>query len=61
MNDSKQIKITNKQKKIAGSYLPAILSFIILVFIDQIMKYYIDKNMDLYDSIPIWKDGLEIH
>lgn len=49
------------KKKIAGSYLLAILSFVILVIIDQLSKYYITTSMKLHDSIPIIKDVFEIH
>lgn len=49
------------KKKIAGSYLLAILSFVILVIIDQLSKYYITTTMKLHDSIPVVKDVFEIH
>lgn len=52
---------SDKQKRIAGSYIHAILTFLVLVFIDQISKYMVDHNMDLHGSIPIIKDVFEIH
>ena len=51
----------HKGNMIAGSVLPAIISFLILVFGDQITKYIIVQNMDLYDSIPVIKNVFEIH
>lgn len=47
-------------KKSAGCYLPAFLSFLILVFLDQLVKYIVDRNMELYSSIPVIKDIFEI-
>lgn len=49
------------KKKIAGSYLLAILSFVILVVIDQLSKYYITSSMKLHDAIPLIEGVLEIH
>lgn len=49
------------KNKIAGSLLPAILSFIVLVGLDQIVKYIVDHKMQLYDSIPVIKNVFEIH
>lgn len=46
---------------IAGRYIPAIISVIILTFIDQITKYYIAGHLEIYDSIPVIKDVFEIH
>lgn len=51
----------NKNKKIAGSIIPAIICFVILVIIDQATKYWIDHNMDLYESIPVIKNVFEIY
>lgn len=48
-------------KKIAGSLLPAIISFVILVILDQITKYIVVHNMELNDSIPLIKGIFEIH
>lgn len=48
-------------RKIAGSYLLAILSFVVLVLIDQFSKYYITTSMELHDSIPVIDGILEIH
>ena len=48
-------------KKIAGNYLLAILSFVMLVAIDQISKYYITTNMQLHDSIAVIEGVFEIH
>lgn len=54
--------ILHKKRFIVGNaYLPAIISFLILVFFDQLTKYLIDHNMKLYDSIPIIKNVFEIH
>lgn len=53
-------KLFHKNKMIAGSFLPAIISFLVLVFIDQLTKYIIVHNMALYESIPIVKDVFEI-
>lgn len=47
--------------QIAGNYIPAIFSFLILVAIDQLTKYLVDHNMELNASIPILKDVFEIH
>jgi len=49
------------KRKIAGSYLLAILSFVILVLIDQISKFYITSTMMLHDAIPVIDDVFEIH
>lgn len=56
-NNPKQL---NSKRKIAGAYFPAILSFILLVFFDQIVKYLVDSKMELYSSIPVIKDVFEI-
>lgn len=48
-------------KKIAGSYLLAILSFVVLVAIDQISKNYIISSMKLHDSISVIDGVFEIH
>lgn len=61
MNTDNNSKNLISQKKIAGSYLLAILSFVALVAIDQLSKYYITESMKLHESIPIIKDVLEIH
>lgn len=50
-----------KNNKIAGNFLPAIISFLILVVIDQVTKYIVDYNMNLYDSIPLIKNVFEIY
>lgn len=47
--------------KIAGKLLSAILSFIMLIGIDQLTKYLIDKKMALYDSIEVFPGIFEIH
>lgn len=60
----KQVENTNSSHKnntIAGSFLPAIICFVIMVIIDQATKYWIDHNMVLYDSIPVIKNVFEIH
>lgn len=58
INKRNNLKTGNK---IAGCYIPAILSFLFLVFIDQLVKYLIDKKMELNSSIVLWKDVFEIH
>lgn len=47
--------------KIAGKLLSAILSFLILIGLDQFTKYMIDTHMNLYDSLPVIPDVFEIH
>lgn len=61
IEQSKQVNINKNKKGIAGSYLPAIISFIVLLGIDQLSKYWITSNMDLHSSIPIVKGVIEIH
>lgn len=61
MEPSTQIDSNNTKKGIAASFLPAIISFILLVGFDQLTKYQIDHKMNLYDSIPVIKDIFEIH
>lgn len=53
--------LIHKNKIIAGRFLPAIISFLILVFFDQLTKYFITHNMALYESIPVIKNIFEIH
>lgn len=48
-------------KKIAGSSLLAILSFVLLVAIDQLTKYYITTTMRLHEAIPVIENVFEIH
>lgn len=55
-----KVSKSNMGKKSAGCYLPAFLSFLILVFLDQLVKYIVDRNMELYSSIPVIKDIFEI-
>lgn len=61
MNQTNHNSNLISKKKIAGSYLLAILSFVILVIIDQLSKYHITTSMKLHDSIPVIKDVFEIH
>lgn len=61
MNQTNHNSNLISKRKIAGSYLLAILSFMILVVIDQLSKYYITTTMKLHDSIPVIKDVFEIH
>lgn len=62
MEQNHNTELIHKKRPVAGRpYLPAILSFLILVFLDQLSKYLIVQNMKLYDSIPIIKDIFEIH
>lgn len=58
-NENSNMSIS--KKKIAGRYLLAILSFVLLVAIDQISKYIITSTLKLHDSIPVIKDVFEIH
>lgn len=53
--------LLHKGNVIAGSVLPAIISFLILVSLDQITKYIIMQNMGLYDSIPVIQNVFEIY
>ena len=50
-----------ENRTIAGKLIPAIVCFVVLVGVDQITKYFITNNMELYSSIPIIPDVLEIH
>lgn len=57
-------KYTTKNENhnlIAGKLFPAIISFVLLVFLDQFTKYIIINNMTLYDSIPVINNIFEIH
>lgn len=49
------------KKMIAGRILPAIISFIVLVAIDQVSKYWIISNIALHDAIPVIPDVFELH
>ncbi len=61
MNENvNEVSKLNHKKGSAGCYLPAFLSFLVLVFLDQYIKYLVDKNMELYSSIPVVKDVFEI-
>ena len=51
----------NNDNMIAGKIVPAIISVMLLTALDQLTKYLITSNMDLYDSIPIISGVLEIH
>lgn len=57
----KNENVLNIKRRIVGTYLPAILSFCVFVGLDQFVKYIVDKNMELYSSIVIWKNVFEIH
>ena len=57
----KNENVLNIKRRIVGTYLPAILSFCVFVGLDQFVKYIVDKNMELYSSIVIWKTVFEIH
>ncbi len=48
-------------KMIAGRVIPAIISVVILIIIDQISKMHIINTMDLFDSIPVINGVLDIH
>lgn len=54
MNNKKEIVI-------AGRLLPAIISIMLLTALDQLTKYYIDRTLDLYDTIPIVSGVFEIY
>lgn len=51
----------SSNKMIAGRLIPAIISVVLLTVLDQFTKLYIVSTMELYDSIPVIKDVLEIH
>lgn len=61
MNNNTHNSNLISKKKIAGRYLLAILSFILLVAIDQLSKSYIIHTMQLHDSIAILDGIFEIH
>ena len=62
MEQLESMKHTNTEnKQIAGKLLPAIICFLILVGIDQITKYLVTHNMELFSSIPVIQDVFEIH
>lgn len=61
MEQLEKHKFIHKNKTIAGRFLPAIISFLVLVLIDQLSKYIVAQNMTLYESIPIIKGVFEIH
>lgn len=48
-------------KMIAGRVIPAIISVVILIIIDQISKIHIINTMELFDSIPVINGVLDIH
>lgn len=48
-------------KMVAGRVIPAIISVVILIIIDQISKMHIINTMDLFDSIPVINGVLDIH
>lgn len=48
-------------KMIAGRVIPAIISVVILIIIDQISKMHIINTMELFDSIPVINGVLDIH
>lgn len=55
-----KFKQLNHRNKIAGNYIPATFSFIILVFIDQFVKYLVDSHIPLYESVEILPDIFEL-
>ncbi|MCM1158956.1 MAG: signal peptidase II [Bacteroidales bacterium] len=61
ITDTPNNHINGEKKLIAGKILPAILSFLVLVSLDQFTKYLVDHHMALYDSIPLVKDLFELH
>lgn len=54
-------KLIHKNKMIAERNLSAIISFLVLVSIDQLTKYIVIQNMALYESVPLIKGVFEIH
>lgn len=54
-------KLFHKKQMIAGRVLLAIICFLILVFIDQLTKYLVISNMNLYDTIPVIDHILSFH
>lgn len=62
MKTASDKKHTNYNKEmIAGKILPAIISFVLLVFGDQLTKYIVIRHMALYEAIPVIPDIFEIH
>ena len=52
----------NKSNKlIAGRIIPAIISVVLLVAFDQLTKYIVINNIELYGSVPLISDVLELH
>lgn len=49
------------EKKNWQIYLFSMTACIVLVALDQVSKYIISTKMELYDSIPIFKNVLELH
>lgn len=54
-------QLINNRSMIAGKLIPAIISVVILVILDQMSKFYITHTLDLYGSIPIVEDVFELH
>ena len=61
MSENVNNKLIPTNKVIAGRILPAIISFMVLVFLDQFSKSVITSKIDLGESIPIIKDVFELH
>lgn len=61
MEQLENYESTHKNKMIAGRFLPAIISFLVLVAVDQLTKYVVIQNMALYESIPLIEGVFEIH
>lgn len=61
MRQAEENNLMYHNKMVAGKLFLAIISFLILVFLDQYTKYLIVQNMNLFDSIPVIKDVFEIH
>lgn len=61
MSESNNLSNKQSNRYKFAHILVAMISFLILVGIDQYSKYYIVHSMKLHDSIPVVKDVFEIH
>lgn len=61
MSENVNNKLIPTNKMIAGRILPAIISFMVLVFLDQFSKTLIVNRLGLGESIPIIENVFELH